>query len=308
MTVVVKKPLWRRLLRWLLWCLLILMILCGGFLFWNRDIIQRVFLGGLKVYETTPPVLPDDIRRPAVLVFSKTNGFRHVEAIPAANRMFGDMAKANGWGIFQTENGATFTDEILARFDVVVFSNASGDLFTPDQKSAFRRFVEAGGGYVGIHAAGDDSHSWDWFVTNLIGTRFIGHPMDPQFQEARLRIEERGHDATRHLPAEWVRTDEWYSFDSSPRARGFTILATIDEESYRQVGLFGKDLRMGKDHPMMWWKCVGKGRMLYSALGHTAESYRDPLYRDALQGALRWAMRKDGPQCPAMMPTGKAGQ
>lgn len=303
MTVAVaKKSVGRRVLRGLLWLLLILAVLMGGFLFWNRDLIQRVFLGGIKAYETTPPALPTEIKHPAILVFSKTNGFRHEEAIPAANALFAKMAKDNGWGFFQTENGATFNPEILGKFDVVVFNNTSGDVFTPEQKAAFRSFVENGGGYVGIHAAGDDSHSWDWFVTNLIGTRFIGHPMEPQFQKAKLRVENRNNPATAHLPETWERTDEWYSFDSSPRKKGFNVLMTLDESSYSPVGMFDKDIRMGKDHPMMWWKCVGKGRMFYSALGHTAESYAEPLNQDVLKGAISWAMQTNGGDCPASAP------
>ena len=61
----------------------------------NWDTVQRVFLGGVKVYETVPPQVPTDLPRPAILVFSKTNAFRHEEAIPAANALF---AIADGHG------------------------------------------------------------------------------------------------------------------------------------------------------------------------------------------------------------------
>ena len=78
------------------------------------------------------PRCPPICKRPAILVFSKTNAFRHEEAIPAGKALFAKLAKDKGWGHFQTENGAAFTPEILARFDAVVFNNASGDVFTPD--------------------------------------------------------------------------------------------------------------------------------------------------------------------------------
>ena len=265
----------------------------------NWDMIQRVFLGGVKVYETTPPNVPADIPRPAILVFSKTNAFRHEEAIPAAATMFDELAKENGWGIYQTENGATFRPDILARFDAVVFSNVSGDVFTPEQRAAFRAFVENGGGFVGIHAAGDISHkAWDWYMQSIIGTRFIGHPMDPQFQKAIMRIEDHAHPSTKGLPATLERTDEWYSFDKSPRGvPGLTVLATLDESTYKPGTFFGTSLAMGKDHPIAWWRCAGRGRVFYAAGGHTAETFGDPAYRRFLNGAVVWAIRRAGEGC-----------
>ena len=103
--------------------LLVLLLIVGYFAISvarNWDTIQRVFLGGVKVYETEAPAVPTDIKRPAVLVFSKTNAFRHEDAIPAANKLFEQMAKENGWGIYRTENGAAFNSEILSRFDAVI--------------------------------------------------------------------------------------------------------------------------------------------------------------------------------------------
>ena len=49
------------------------------------------------VYETSAPDLPADLQHPAILVFSKTNGFIHKEAIPAAQELFKKLGEANGW-------------------------------------------------------------------------------------------------------------------------------------------------------------------------------------------------------------------
>ncbi|KGB54497.1 hypothetical protein FG91_01897 [Sphingopyxis sp. LC81] len=296
----------RKIARAALILFIALLALIGLFAAYHWDTVQRLFLGGLKVYETTPPALPTDIRRPAILVFSKTNGFRHDEAIPAANAMFAALAKEKNWGIFQTENAATFRPDILARFDAVVFNNVSGDVFTPEQRAAFQAFVENGGGYVGLHAAGDDSHkAWGWYQDKVIGAHFIGHPLFPQFQKALMRIEDHKHPATAQLGATWARTDEWYSFDRSPRQPGISILATLDEASYSPKGLFEKDLSMGKDHPIIWSRCIGKGRVLYSALGHTAESFAEPQHRQLLAGAVAWSLRLEGEGCDAPAPATK---
>lgn len=288
----------RKILRWVLWALLALLVVAAIQTARNWDKIQRTMLGGLHIYETTPPPLPADIKRPAILVFSKTNGFRHEEAIPAANALFAEIARDKGWGYFQTENGATFDPAILARFDAVVFNNVSGDVFTPAQRQAFKNFIAGGGGFVGVHGAGGDkSYDWRWYVDHLIGAQFKGHPMNPHFQSATVRVEDKSHRATQGLPDAWQRVDEWYAFEKSPRRPGLHVLLTLDEASYGNHKMFGSDLRMGADHPIAWWHCSGRGRVLYSAMGHQASAYAEPAYRTMLEGATDWAL--NGKDCAA---------
>jgi uncharacterized protein len=298
---------WRTVKRVVFWALAALVVLFAINVALNWTTIQRVFLGGVKIYETTPPAIPADLPRPAILVFSKTNGFRHEEAIPAANALFAQMAKDNGWGYFHTENGATFRPDILSRFDAVVFNNVSGDVFTPEQRQAFRSWLEGGGGYVGLHSAGDNSHqAWGWYQDELIGARFTQHTMDPQFQQAVVHVEDKSHPATEGLPPSWRRTEEWYSFEKSPRGNDHRVLITVDERTYKPEGMFGKDLRMG-DHPMVWWRCVGRGRALYSAFGHRAEAFAEPEHRTLLQNAVGWALGEAGDHCRTADPAAQAG-
>jgi uncharacterized protein len=287
----------RKILKVFLW-LLLAAALIVGFLAWrNWDTFQRVALGGLHVHETVPPTLPADTKRPAVLVFSKTNAFRHEEAIPAANALFSGMAKEKGWGYFQTENGAAFTPEILAKFDAVVFNNVSGDVFSPEQQRAFKAFIGNGGGYVGIHAAGDNSHAaWGWYINDLIGTLFTMHTMSPQFQKATVTVENKTHPVTQGLPESWQPIEEWYSFNKSPRKTGADVLVTVDEKTYNPKGIWGKDLRMG-DHPMVWSRCLGKGRVFYSAFGHNAAAFADAEHKILLTNAISWGLRQQGKEC-----------
>ncbi len=239
------------------------------------------------VYETVAPELPS-LERPAILVFSKTNSFIHKEAIPAAEQLFQAMAANNGWSIYITENGAIHNPEQLSQFDAIIWNNVTGDVLTVEQREAMRNYIESGGGWLGLHGAGDSSSDWDWYENTIIGAQFIGHPFNPQFQKATVVIEAQQDPIVAHLGTTWERTDEWYSFAESPRLQGKNILATLDESTYILRDHKGGDLSMGNDHPIIWKSCLGTGRTLYSAMGHTAESYQEPEYIELLEQAIIW--------------------
>ena len=96
----------------------------------------------------------------------------------------------------------------------------------------------------------------------------------------------------REIPLTWDHVEEWYSWVSSPRERGFNILATVDEESYSPIQKFlgqERDLHMG-DHPIVWSNCVGVGRSVYAAMGHKAEAFVKPEFRQILENSLHWMM------------------
>jgi type 1 glutamine amidotransferase len=254
-----------------------------------------------KEYETTPPELPAELSAPAILLFTKTNGFRHEEGIPAGVAAIEEIAGQRGWSVFHTENGAVFNTDDLSRFAVAVWHQTSGDTLDETQKQAFKAWLEAGGGFVGVHGAGGDtSYDWRWYVEDLIGAQFIGHIMGPQFQDAEVVVEDREHPATAGLPERFSHNEEWYSFDASPRSKpGFRVLASVDESTYDPTVDFlwmNDDIAMG-DHPVVWSHCVGKGRAFFTALGHQAGAYTKQENRDMLEGAIAWAAGVEGDDC-----------
>lgn len=241
-------------------------------------------------FDSVSPQLPV-LTRPAVLIISKTNGYRHdsiAQAVPAIER----LVKARGWSSFATENAAVFNPSQLAKFDVIVFASASGDIYTPNQRAAFQSWIAKGGGWVGLHSAGDGSHP-DWVVRMRGNGKFIGHPGGAdQFQPGELVVTDRAHPATRALPARWRWTDEYYSWDAPP-APDAHILARLDESSLRLDSRF----RMGEGHALIWWRCEGRARIFFSALGHKAEAWSNPAHLKMLDGAIGWAARREGTGC-----------
>ena len=212
----------------------------------------------------------------AVLVFSKTAGYRH-DSIPNGIAAIRALGEQNDFRVDASEDAAIFNNANLARYRVVVFLSTSGDVFNPEQQAALEKFVQRGGGFVGIHSATDTEYDWPWYG-GLVGNYFRRHPV---IQSARLKVIDPSHRSTRHLPLEWKRTDEWYDFRHDLDA-DVTVLMRIDETTYRGG-------RMGADHPMSWYHTYDGGRAWYTALGHTAESYREPLFVEHLLGGIIWA-------------------
>lgn len=245
-------------------------------------------------YDEQRPALPAVIRRPALLIFDKITGFRDTPSVDAASLALAAMAKRRGWTLVTSHNAAVFNARDLCRFDAVVWNNVSGDALTLRQRAAFRRWIERGGGYAGFHgSAGDPVSIWPWYVDTLIGARFIGHPGRPQFQPARVHIEQQDNPITAGL-SDWTLTEEWYSFGTNPRGAGTTILATIDEATYSPIGYRGESVAMGKDHQIAWTRCVGRGRSFYSAIGHRPENYGEVNSLAVLERGIAWTMRGTG--------------
>ena len=252
-------------------------------------------------HDEVSPALPEDLGRPAMLVFSKTNGFRHTEAIDAGLPVLEEIAGVQGLGVFATENGAIHTPELLARFDVIVWFNVSGDVLSEDQRAALLAAIESGTGFFGIHGTGGDpSYEWPEHPGTLVRAQFIGHPMGPQFQEGTIRVEATDHPVMAGIDPAWSRVEEWYSFEQSPRGPGVEVLATLDESTYSprmKIAFIDRDLRMGEDHPIVWSHCIGRGRAVYSALGHQAEAYREPLHVRLLDQAIAWTRSTPAEGC-----------
>ncbi|MFM6829207.1 MAG: ThuA domain-containing protein [Novosphingobium sp.] len=240
-------------------------------------------------YDDDVPVFDLPKGKIRILIFEKSTGFKDVPSVDAARRAVELLAQQNGWTVATTEKGGAINRRTLAKFHAVIWNNVSGDVLSLSQRRALQRYMEHGGGFVGIHgSAGDPVYYWDWYADSLIGARFLGHPKDPQFQDARIFVN-KGHKLAGNLPPDWVMKDEWYSFRSNPRDSGANILLSLDENSYNARTSSSVNLAMA-DHPIAWTRCInGKGRMFYTAIGHLPEAYTEKDSLTAIEAAIRWA-------------------
>ena len=211
-----------------------------------------------------------------ILVFTKTNGYRH-QSIEKGVATLRELAQINGIKVDHTEDSLQFNPKTLSQYKAVVFLSTTGDVFGPAQEQAFRGYIESGGSFMGIHAATDTEYDWPWYG-KLVGAYFKSHP---EQQQATLRVVDRDHPATTHMPAEWSHFDEWYNFrDIQP---GLKVLIELDESSY-------KGGSNGEFHPISWHHTWGKSRAFYTGMGHTEAAFDDPTFRKHLYGGLRYCL------------------
>jgi glucose/arabinose dehydrogenase/PKD repeat protein len=233
------------------------------------------------------------------LIFSRTTGFRHTEAIDAGHAAFDEMADAEDFDVTHSEDPNLFTDHGLRQFDVIVFLNTDGEgILNNRQRNAFERWMQRGGGAVSIHADANADRNWEWKKDMMGGALFDNHPQGAlQFQAADVVVEDPDHPATAGLPPVWNRRDEWYNFTEEPRGK-VHVLLTLDESTYEeQDGSPEAD-----DHPIAWCTEYDGGRHFYTALGHEsaandAPAWSQPLYRAHILGALEWAAGEEPADC-----------
>jgi uncharacterized protein len=216
-------------------------------------------------------------KKPAVLIFSKTNGFHHA-CIPVGIEAIKKLGEENGFSVDTTTDSLDFNLNHLKKYAEIIFLCPTGKVLGPEQEQALKQYIEQGGGFVGIHSATDCEYDWPWYG-QLVGGYFKSHPKQ---QEAKLLVVDKDHPSTSGLPDVWVRKDEWYNFKYlNPDV---TVLIKIDESSYTG----GEN---GNNHPMAWYHKFDGGRAFYTELGHTDESYSDPLFLKHLLGGIKWAMK-----------------
>jgi cytochrome c len=211
---------------------------------------------------------------PRVLVFSRTKGFRH-QSIEVGKAALLKLGTEKGFAVDTTESADAFTEENLKKYRAVIFLSTTGDVLDQAQQNQFMRFIQAGGGYVGIHAAADTEYDW-WWYGKLVGAYFKSHP---QIQEAKFKkVKPFGED---NLPDEWIRTDELYNYKNI--SNEITVLYNLDESTYEG----GEN---GENHPIAWYHDYDGGRAFYTGLGHTDESFSEELFLSHLYQGIKYAI------------------
>ena len=222
-----------------------------------------------------------------VLVYSGSTGYRHA-SIPAAVAAIKALGEKAGYVIDTSEDPEVFNADNLAKYKALVLVSNSTDPKKPEsewfvgsKRDALVGFLKAGKGVIGLHAAADSHYNWGWYG-QMIGGYFDHHPKGTP--KGVVTVVDSRHPATAKLPRTLQRNDEWYYYkDFDPTVR---VLVTIDPKSIGDSG--EADVN---PNPLVWCHDFGGGRVFYSALGHTDESWSEPYLVNLMTGALAYAVR-----------------
>ena len=220
-----------------------------------------------------------------VLLYTRQERW-HLDNIPEAVQAFRTMAKNHQFNFHWTQMDSIFTSKDLQQYEAIVFLNTHADHMNAQQLAGLKKYINQGGGFVGIHAASAGKVRHDWY-DRLIGRVFTDHP---KLQSGVVTVTDKKFPAVFHLPEHWLWTDEWYNFGPT-LTKGLHTILTVDETSYNLgVDGTGKPKKgMGNPHPIAWYHLFDGGRVFYTSLGHKPEAFNDVNYLTHLYGGIFWA-------------------
>lgn len=230
--------------------------------------------------------------QPRILVYTRNytpdgKGYVH-DNIAASVAAIHKMGEEAGFGVDASNDPAVFTDASLRQYAVIVFSNSNNEAFSDDaQRAAFKRYIEAGGGFVGIHSASGSERDWPYFWS-VLGGKFAAHPRQQPFV---VRVVDPKFPAVKGLPAQFTWTDECYFLDHlNPDIHPILVtdrtkLATLEPMTI-DPSQFPIDL------PLAWYHQFDGGREFYLALGHNKQDYANPLLYGIIKNGILWAMKQ----------------
>lgn len=219
-----------------------------------------------------------------ILVYTKNGkGYVH-ENIATSVEAIRSLGAENGFSADASDDPKVFAPDNLKQYKAIVFSNSNNEGFdTDEQREAFRKYVQSGGGVAGIHIASGTERQWPYFAA-VMGGRFVRHP---KLQKFTVTVKDRSHPATAGLPATFEWEDECYLFD-----RVNTNIKVLLTANPSQIDDPKRSGPAPAEYPLSWYNTHDGGRQYYTALGHKKEHYSDPLLRKQILGGILWAMGK----------------
>jgi type 1 glutamine amidotransferase len=228
-----------------------------------------------------------------VLVYTRNytssgKGYVH-ENIQSSVEAIKKMGAESGFAVEVSDDPAIFTEANLKQYGALVFSNSNNEAFSSDaQRNAFKSYIEAGGGFVGIHSASGSEREWPYFWS-VLGGKFVVHP---KMQTFTVEVTDPTFTAVKGLPAQFQWTDECYFIDHlNPDIH--PVLVT-DRTKLTSLELIKTDLSTFPNPlPLAWYHQFDGGREFYLALGHNKEDYANPILFKIIENGILWAMKTE---------------
>lgn len=223
-----------------------------------------------------------------VLVYTKNGkGYVH-DNIAAGVASIRQLGAKHGFSVAVSDNPADFNDENLKKYNALIFNNTNNGVFdTDEQKLALMHYIQAGGGFVGLHSATGTERSWPWFK-RLIGASFQRHARHQPFTDIVI---DKTNPSTSFLPANWQQDDECYFFkEVNPDLHvllAHNLSTLLDDKD--------KPDFYGASSPSAWCHAFDGGREWYTSLGHDSTTYFKPGFQQHILGGIQWVIGQNKP-------------
>lgn len=206
-----------------------------------------------------------------VLVYTKNGkGYVH-DNIPNAIQCVQKLGQQYGFKVDASEDPSIFTEDNLKQYTLLVFASTNNDVFDTDaQRLAFRRYIEAGGGFVGVHSVMGTERNWAWFK-RMIGGTFAWHP---KFQKFKIEVIDTKHASMEGLPKVWEKEDEFYftkNMSPGPTVIMANDLTSLNQDEPEKVKMFGGSYT--ELYPSAWYYNFDGGYTWCTTLGHAKTDY-----------------------------------
>ena len=228
----------------------------------------------------------DKLKNSKVLVYTKNGkGYVH-DNIASAVASIKEMGVENHFSVDVSDDPSVFTEANLKNYQFLIFTSTNNDVFdTDNQRVQFRRYIEAGGGFVGVHSVTGTERNWTWFKM-MLGETFSWHAT---FQKFSIKKLDNTHPSMQGVPAIWEREDECYF--GKELYPGIKVLMAHQLSSLNpsQTDLIQKNAGSYANYfPAVWYQQFDGGNIWVTALGHSKESYQDPVYKNHLLQGIRF--------------------
>jgi len=220
------------------------------------------------------------------LVYTKNGkGYVH-DNIASAVASIQELGMANNFKVDTSSDASVFTEANLKKYTLLIFTSTNNDVFdTDDQRVAFRRYIEAGGGFVGVHSVTGTERNWKWFKM-MIGETFSWHA---RFQKFAVKKIDPAHPSMQNVPSLWEREDECYfgkELYPGIKVLMVHVLQSLNPADSTQIN---KNKGSFEDYyPAVWYQQFEGGNIWITTLGHSKESYQDPVYKNHLLQGIKY--------------------
>jgi type 1 glutamine amidotransferase len=213
-----------------------------------------------------------------VLVYTKNGkGYVH-DNIPNAVKCIQKLGSEKGFKVDVSDTPIVFTENNLKQYTLLIFPSTNNDVFDTDvQRLVFRRYIQSGGGFVGLHSVTGTERNWKWFKM-MVGGSFSWHAKNQKFN---VKVIEPNHSSMQGIPKTWERKDECYfAKELYPGTKVLMAhdLTSLDHNTADSAKIRQFSAPFAELYPAVWYHHFDGGNIWITALGHDKENYEDPMY------------------------------